>query len=62
MLAVCVFVFTFLPALPAQAQFMPERVRLMVAARYAQMEQLVEKELANGPNPNTPKLVALRIA
>ena len=45
-----------------QAQMMPERTRLLVAARFAELEQLSEKEVANDPNPNTPKLSHLCIA
>jgi CHAT domain-containing protein len=45
----------------ACAQFMPERARLFMSARYAELEQLGEKELAADPKGSTYKLAYLCI-
>ncbi|HXF66383.1 MAG TPA: CHAT domain-containing protein [Burkholderiales bacterium] len=46
----------------AEAQLMPERLRLMLSGRYAEVERLVEKEIAGDPRPKSAKLLPLCIA
>jgi CHAT domain-containing protein len=43
----------------ASAQLMPDRVRLLTSGRYADLEKLVEKEIAGEPKPNSAKLMPL---
>lgn len=49
----------FLFSASAQAQFIPERGKLFMAAKYAELEQLVEKEIKDDPKPPSSKLMAL---
>ncbi len=56
------FITLFLVPALAQAEFMPDRVRLMMAAKYAELEQLAEKEIAADPKQPTYKLAYLCIA
>lgn len=51
-------VLLLVPAL-VQAQLIPERGRLFVAARYSELEKLVESEIQGQANPPNSKLVML---
>ncbi len=44
---------------PALAQFIPERGRLFMSARYVELEQLGEKELREDPKAPSSKLMPL---
>lgn len=46
----------------AWAQLMPDRVRLLTSGRYAEVEKLVEKEIADDARPNSAKLMPLCFA
>ncbi len=50
-----------LPA-TATAQIMPDRIRLMLSGRYAEVEKLVEKEIASDPKPKSAQLLPLCLA
>lgn len=60
------FKFSLLLALlvpaTAFADFIPERGRLFMAAKYAELEQLGEKEIRDDPNPSSAKLMPLCVA
>ncbi len=49
----------FLLSASAHAQFIPERAKLFMAAKYADLEQLVEKEIKDDPKPPSSKLMPL---
>src|SRR4051812_25484037 len=46
----------------ASAQFIPERGKLFMGARYAELELLVEKEIKDDPRPPSSKLMYLCVA
>jgi CHAT domain-containing protein len=57
-------VLAALLALPlfAQAQVIPDRVRLLTSGRYIELERLVEKEIANEAKPKSARLMPLCLA
>jgi CHAT domain-containing protein len=49
-------------ASPAAAQLIPDRIRLLTSGRFAEVEKLVEKEIAGDPKPSSAKLMPLCVA
>ena len=57
-----VAVALLLSASTAAAQILPDRVRLLTSGRFAELEKLVEKEIAGDPKPSSAKLMPLCLA
>jgi CHAT domain-containing protein len=53
----CIAALAGLLAAPADAALIPERQKLFVAGRFAELEVLMEKEIGNDPAPNSAKLL-----
>ena len=50
-------IFLMFFSIAAEAAMVPDRQKLFVAGRYAELEVLMEKEIGNDPNPKSAKLM-----